>query len=135
ADVCMVAAGSLQHSPLADIFRSLGHTITPLAPSLFAFNIADRELCALAGISVSHARVRLDDKSMEQTGPLLITHKGISGPAVLKLSAWGARVLAERQYQFCILVDWLGNDPQTKSAWLRDRQQYARKKVVNQAPG
>ena len=77
--------------------RDLGHQLESPVPSLFTFNIPDPRLQDLAGISVDHVRLRLPDagKSLkEQTGPLLITHWGLSGPAVLKLSAWGARFSA-----------------------------------------
>jgi predicted Rossmann fold flavoprotein len=135
ADACMIAVGSMQNSPMSSMLTSLGHTIAPLAPSLFAFNIADRDLCDLAGVSVGKAQVTLvGGEGLEQRGPLLVTHKGISGPAVLKLSAWGARELARRSYQFTIHVDWLGGDKAARAEWPAYRKQYAKKKVVNQAP-
>ncbi len=91
------------------IAQELGHKINPPVPSLFTFNISDEKLRALAGVSVDSARLRLNLQALpqlEQTGPLLITHWGLSGPAVLKLSAWGARVLHDRHYQATLLIDW-----------------------------
>jgi len=92
------------------IAQELGHHIESPVPSLFTFNISEAKLRALAGISVNPARLRLcaDGASpLEQTGPLLITHWGLSGPAVLKLSAWGARLLHDKRYQATLLVNWL----------------------------
>ncbi|MBD2252325.1 NAD(P)/FAD-dependent oxidoreductase [Nostoc parmelioides] len=92
------------------IAQELGHHIESPVPSLFTFNISEAKLRALAGISVNPARLRLcvDGASpLEQTGPLLITHWGLSGPAVLKLSAWGARLLHDKHYQATLSVNWL----------------------------
>ncbi|MBW4690880.1 MAG: NAD(P)/FAD-dependent oxidoreductase [Lyngbya sp. HA4199-MV5] len=103
------------------IAQAVGHTIEPPVPSLFTFNITDTRLQDLAGVSVQNAHLRLQtgEKShLEQTGPLLITHWGLSGPAVLKLSAWGARALHDRQYKATLLVNWL---PQTNPDALRQQ--------------
>ncbi|BAY20507.1 hypothetical protein NIES2100_02490 [Calothrix sp. NIES-2100] len=92
------------------IAQDLGHHIEPPVPSLFTFNIADPKLRALAGISVNPVKLRLSINSkpqLEQTGALLITHWGLSGPSVLKLSAWGARVLHDSRYQAKLLINWL----------------------------
>lgn len=92
------------------IVRELGHQIEPPVPSLFTFNIVDQKLRELAGVSVNPAQLRLSTggkSQLQQTGPLLITHWGLSGPAVLKLSAWGARVLHESRYQATLLINWL----------------------------
>jgi predicted Rossmann fold flavoprotein len=93
--------------------QALGHTVEPPVPSLFTFTIPDSQLRELAGVAVESAQVRLlvpDQKPLEQTGALLITHWGMSGPAVLKLSAWGARMLQEQQYRAQIQVNWLPGD-------------------------
>ncbi|MBW4567679.1 MAG: NAD(P)/FAD-dependent oxidoreductase [Tolypothrix carrinoi HA7290-LM1] len=92
------------------IAKELGHQIEAPVPSLFTFNIGDEKLRSLAGVSVESARLRLlcgGKSQLEQTGPLLITHWGLSGPAVLKLSAWGARVLRESHYQATLMINWL----------------------------
>ncbi|HYX14511.1 MAG TPA: NAD(P)/FAD-dependent oxidoreductase [Nostoc sp.] len=92
------------------IVKELGHQIEPPVPSLFTFNIADPQLRSLAGVSVNPVQLRLSGggkSQLQQTGPLLITHWGLSGPAVLKLSAWGARVLHESRYQATLLINWL----------------------------
>ena len=93
--------------------QALGHTVEPPVPSLFTFTIPDPLLRELAGVAVESAQVRLlipDQKPLEQTGALLITHWGMSGPAVLKLSAWGARMLREQQYRVQIQVNWLPDE-------------------------
>ncbi|WP_118167640.1 NAD(P)/FAD-dependent oxidoreductase [Nostoc sphaeroides] len=92
------------------IVKELGHQIEAPVPSLFTFNIADPQLQALAGVSVNPVQLRLSaggKSQLQQIGPLLITHWGLSGPAVLKLSAWGARVLHEKRYQATLLINWL----------------------------
>jgi predicted Rossmann fold flavoprotein len=87
-----------------DLAAALGHTIAPPVPSLFTFRSTAPVLTGLAGLA---ADVRVRAAGLEAEGPLLITHKGVSGPAVLRLSAWGARVLCDRGYRFDLEVDWL----------------------------
>lgn len=107
--VC-VATGSLQaSSAMRGVLASVGHTVEPLAPSLFAFNVSDHRTRGLAGLSVAHARVRALPDGDPQQGPLLITHRGFSGPAVLKLSAWEARALQHRDYRFRLSIDWIAS--------------------------
>ena len=90
--VCF-AICSMKSSTLTKSLQELGHPIQSLAPSLFAFDIKDDDLTNLAGISVKDVSVRILPKGDLQEGPLLITHRGLSGPAILKLSAWEARKL------------------------------------------
>ncbi len=104
----LLATGSSQIG--YQIAKSLGHQIEEPVPSLFTFNVLDRGLRDLAGVSVDSVQLRLlvnGKTQLEQTGSLLITHWGLSGPAVLKLSAWGARVLHDYQYQATLLINWL----------------------------
>ena len=89
------------------IARELGHTIVDPVPSLFTFTVPDSRLRGLAGLSVPHARLRLDGSRKTYEGPLLITHTGLSGPAVLRLSAFAARELAETKYKATLRIDWL----------------------------
>jgi len=88
------------------LMENLGHSIVSPVPSLFTFNIKDLRIKDLPGISAL-ATVKVKDTKLMSTGPLLITHWGMSGPAILKLSAWGARILSDKQYQFTISVNWL----------------------------
>ncbi|MEO0540861.1 MAG: NAD(P)/FAD-dependent oxidoreductase [Cyanobacteria bacterium P01_A01_bin.105] len=115
-DRVLLATGS---SPQGHrIAQSLGHRIEPPVPSLFTFNIKDAQLHDLKGLSVTPATLKLKlegiKKPLEQTGPLLITHWGLSGPAVLKLSAWGARPLHQQRYRATVLVNWLPTLPDTE---------------------
>lgn len=87
--------------------RSLGHTIVPPVPSLFTFTISDPRLEGLEGLSVPTAVASLEGFSMKQTGPVLITHWGLSGPAILKLSAWAARELYEHHYKAKLRINWM----------------------------
>jgi predicted Rossmann fold flavoprotein len=88
------------------IVESLGHTVITPVPSLFTFNIRDPRIEDLEGISVPKTIVSTEGISTE--GPLLITHWGMSGPAILRLSAWGARAIADKQYKFTVTVNWTG---------------------------
>ncbi|MGH2638342.1 MAG: NAD(P)/FAD-dependent oxidoreductase [Rhabdochlamydiaceae bacterium] len=87
--------------------ESLGHTIQPPVPSLFTFNVPTSRLTALSGVAVQNVVVSLPEISMKQSGPLLITHFGFSGPATLKLSAWAARELHALQYKTIIHINWV----------------------------
>jgi hypothetical protein len=104
-DRVLIATGS---NPLGYRWaEQLGHQIVLPVPSLFTFNIKDPRLKDLAGVSVENVNLHLLESNYQQTGPLLITHWGISGPAVLKLSAWGARLLRDRAYQMSLQINWL----------------------------
>ena len=105
ADRILLATGS---NPQGYAWAAaLGHAIEPPVPSLFTFTVDDHRLHDLAGVSVPSARVEIEGTRLAQAGPLLITHWGLSGPAILKLSAWGARALHDRQYRAPLIIDWL----------------------------
>lgn len=89
-----------------ELLQNLGHTLIEPVPSLFTFNIKDPRIKDLMGLS-RVASVKVKKSKLEAAGPLLITHWGMSGPGILRLSAWGARELAEKKYQFAIQVNWL----------------------------
>lgn len=116
--------------------RALGHVVVPTVPSLFTFEIDDARLRGLAGVSVPLARVRLESDKQTHEGPLLITHWGLSGPAVLKASAWGARLLHDRGYRLGLGVDWLPDltaaDVQERLVAAKDED--ARKSVLTGDP-
>ena len=105
------------------MLEQMGHRIVPPVPSLFTFQIRDPRIRSLAGIQVPHARVSIRDTNLEAEGPLLITHWGVSGPAILKLSSWGARILHERRYRFELQIDW-------NPAWNLDE---VRKMAINES--
>ena len=119
---------------------SLGHEIVPPVPSLFTFTIADDRLRDLAGVSVANARVRLlgtgKKNKLEQTGPVLITHWGLSGPATLKLSAWGARVLQAGNYRLPVEVAWLPehNLETLQAVFQETRERSPRRQVSGTCP-
>ena len=110
AEKIVVASGS--NPKIWKLLEGLGHSIIPAVPSLFTFNIKDSRIIDLPGLS-TNASVKVQDAKgktvLENNGPLLITHWGMSGPAILKLSAWGARVLETLKYKFNIEVNWLEN--------------------------
>lgn len=135
-DRLILATGGNQSSGGLAIAESLGHTIIPPVPSLFTFHIKDSRLEGLAGLSVDHVEVSVPGTKLKTDGPLLITHWGMSGPAILKLSAWGARLLAEAKYQFTLVVHWTA--PQTTESLYAEldrlRIQEARKQVSTFSP-
>lgn len=104
----LVAIGGHPQSAAYGFIRALGHTVTPLIPSLFTFNDAGRHFADLMGVVVNDATVKVAGTDLSQRGPVLITHWGLSGPAVIKLSAWAAEYLHAKQYTFTALVNWLG---------------------------
>lgn len=110
ADRVLLATGS--NPQVYTWAAALGHEVAAPVPSLFTFKIDDPRLTGLAGVSVPDAEVTLTGapkaaKGLTQRGPLLVTHWGLSGPAVLKLSAWGARDLHEQSYRAELRVNWL----------------------------
>jgi hypothetical protein len=119
-----------------ELLAQLGHRITPPVPSLFTFNSKDKRIADLAGVSVKTAAVTIPGTKLSASGPLLITHWGMSGPAILRLSAWGARELHERQYRFDLAVNWLGEiDPQTVLPELiKLKKDWSKKSVESQSP-
>ena len=107
-DRVLLATGGNKGSAGLAIAAALGHAIEPPVPSLFTFHIADPRLVGLEGVSVPDAATSVPGAKLAERGPLLVTHWGLSGPAILKLSAWGARDLAARDYRFPLLVSWTG---------------------------
>jgi len=136
ADKVCITSGSLKASPLTRAIESLGHSIEPLIPSLFAFNIPDSRLEELAGLSVQDARVKIIPKSQVQSGPVLITHRGLSGPAILRLSAWEARRFAEQDYAVEIAINWLGNTSavELRESFSNNRSESGKSLVKNKVP-
>ena len=114
-----------------DMIATLGHSIVPPVPSLFTFNITDKRIKELPGVSAL-ATVKVKNTKLEATGPLLVTHWGMSGPGILKLSAWGAPILAEKKYQFAISVNWLNDiDLAEAEKILKELKQENSKKIVS----
>ena len=133
AEKLILATGS--NPKIWEMLQNFGHAIISPVPSLFTFNIKDARIKDLMGVSAL-ATVKVKDTRLEASGPLLITHWGMSGPGILKLSAWGARILADKNYQFSIFVNWL-NEVITEEAIikLKDlKQEHSKKAVAKKSP-
>jgi hypothetical protein len=136
-DRLLLATGS--HPMGYRLAQQLGHSLIPSVPSLFTFNIRDPRLQDLAGVSVEKVKVQLQipgQKALVQTGSLLITHWGLSGPAILKLSAWGARMLYDARYQGELLINWLPEltMDQVREQLLQAKVEFPKRAIANYAP-
>ena len=135
-DRVIIATGGNKSSGGLAIAESFGHSIVPPVPSLFTFHITDSRLSELSGISVENAAVTAPGTKLKTDGPVLITHAGLSGPGILKLSAWGAREFAEKNYAFPIALNWV--PPHTRDSLIKAlslvREQNARKQVTTFSP-
>jgi predicted Rossmann fold flavoprotein len=133
AEKLILATGS--NPKVWEMLQNFGHAVVSPVPSLFTFNIKDSRIKELPGVA-AQVTVKVKDTKLTSTGPLLITHWGMSGPAILKLSAWGARILHDKNYQFTIFVNWL-NDEDTADVEkkLKDlKQEHAKKSVSKKSP-
>ena len=133
AEKLILATGS--NPKVWEMLQNFGHAIVSPVPSLFTFNIKDSRIKELPGVA-AHVTVKVKDTKLSSTGPLLITHWGMSGPAILKLSAWGARILHDKNYQFTIFVNWL-NDAEKADVenMLKElKQEHAKKSVSKKSP-
>jgi predicted Rossmann fold flavoprotein len=133
AEKLILATGS--NPKIWEMLQTLGHAIVKPVPSLFTFNIKDARIKELPGVSAI-VSVKIKDTKLTSTGPLLITHWGMSGPAILKLSAWGARILFEKNYQFTIFVNWLNDlDADDAEKILKElKQEHAKKAIAKKSP-
>ncbi|MCF6222946.1 MAG: NAD(P)/FAD-dependent oxidoreductase [Flavobacteriaceae bacterium] len=131
ADKLLIASGS--NSKIWHLISKLKHKIIAPVPSLFTFNISDDRLKEIPGISVPNATVSLCDSKYESNGPLLVTHWGLSGPAILKLSAFGAIFLADKNYQYKVKVNWLSKSIETvlKKLKILKKQNPKKQIIVN----
>ena len=136
ADFVCVAAGGYNTLAKFDWLQKLGHTIETPVPSLFTFNMPKNPIIELMGVSVPKVQVKLAGSKLQTTGAILITHWGLSGPAILKLSAWGARELATKDYKFTVIVNWLNdcNEQQLREQWGSLRNELAAQKMGNKNP-
>jgi len=136
ANYLCIASGGYPKSSMFDWLKNIGHSIEEPVPSLFTFNLQNNTITKLMGISVADVSVKIIGSKLSERGPILITHWGLSGPAVLRLSAWGARELAIGNYQFAVSVNWL---PDYKEQSLREKFQELRidnasQKIINKNP-
>ncbi len=136
SDFTCVACGGYPKGVMFEWLKALGHSIEEPVPSLFTFNIPDNPITGLMGVSVEKASVKIVGSKLSDEGPLLITHWGMSGPAILKLSAWGARELANRNYNFNTLINWLPpyNEQTLRNTWQQIRNEHAAQKIGNRNP-
>jgi len=133
SDYICIASGGYPKSSMFDWLKELGHTIEEPVPSLFTFNLPKHPITKLMGVSVEKAKVKIIGTKLEEEGPLLITHWGLSGPVVLRLSAWGARELKIKNYELRININWL---PKYNEETLRKKIQELRntnasQKIIN----
>jgi predicted Rossmann fold flavoprotein len=135
-DRLLLASGGGRSSAGFAIARACGHVIEPLVPSLFTFQIDDSRLKGLEGLSVPDAAARVEGEKLAVRGAALVTHQGLSGPAILKLSAWGARELAARNYQFTVVLSWVGerSAEQVRADFAAARAGNARKQLATWNP-
>jgi hypothetical protein len=130
-DRLLLATGGARSVIGAEIAQSFGHTIEPPVPSLFSLHVRSAWLQSLPGVSVSDVEVSVE--KLCERGPLLITHDGVSGPAVLRLSAWGARTLHAMNYHFSLHVNWIPNlnEAALRTAFRSRRETQPNKRVIN----
>ncbi len=135
-DKVIVATGGSPKLSGFDWLAGLGHEIVAPVPSLFTFNMPGNSIKELMGLSVPQAQVKVQGTRLIQSGPLLITHWGMSGPAILKTSAWGARILNDLDYQFNAQVNWLGDRNENDlRIWFTDNKvTLSKRKVRNKNP-
>lgn len=137
ADRLLLATGGNKSNTGFAIAAQFGHTIEPPVPSLFTFNIKDARLDGLAGVSVEEAATEvLGHKALRERGPVLVTHWGLSGPGILKLSAWGARTLHDCGYKFTLRVNWAPrfNTETARAALEQARAANPKKQVTTWSP-
>jgi len=131
ADYVCVASGGYPKSSMFDWLKETGHTIEEPVPSLFTFNLPGHPIRELMGISAENVKVKIQQSKLAESGAVLITHWGLSGPVVLKLSAWGARELAKLNYEFTISINWLPelNEQTLKERFLQIRNENASQRI------
>jgi predicted Rossmann fold flavoprotein len=123
AEYICIACGGYPRTAMFDWLKELGHSVEEPVPSLFTFNLPGHLITKLTGVSVPDAQVKIPGTKLAEEGPLLITHWGLSGPAILRTSAWGARVLHSMQYDFKTIINWLPafNEQSLREEWNRFR--------------
>jgi predicted Rossmann fold flavoprotein len=133
SDFVCIACGGYPKTSMFQWLQNLEHSISEPIPSLFTFNLPKHPITQLMGVSVEKARVKIEGSKLVEEGPVLITHWGLSGPAVLRLSAWGARELKEKNYEFTVHINWLTNyNEQTlKERFQNLRHSDSSKKIIN----
>ena len=136
ADTICMATGGMLKSDKIPWLTLLGHTIVEPVPSLFTFNVVEKNITSLMGVAVDNATIQWKGNKISEQGPLLITHWGISGPAAIKLSAWCARELANENYEGAILINWTPeyNESTLKMEWINLRMDLGRREMGSKNP-
>ncbi len=136
ADAICLATGGMLKSDRLKWLTNFGHTIIDPVPSLFTFNTIDKKITTLMGVAVDKASIQWKGNKNIETGPLLITHWGISGPAAIKLSAWCAREMAETNYEGAIQINWTPsfNESTLKMEWINFRMDFGRREMGSKNP-
>jgi predicted Rossmann fold flavoprotein len=136
ADALCLATGGMLKSDKLKWLTNFGHTIVEPVPSLFTFNIVDKNITALMGVAVDNATIQWKGVKNIEQGPILITHWGISGPAAIKLSAWCARELANDHYEGEIIINWTPeyNEATLKMEWINLRMDLGRREIGTKNP-
>ncbi len=133
SDFVLIASGS-SHT-IWNCLKTLNHSIIEPVPSLFTFNTKNTLFRNLSGISIPNTRIKIKNSGFESEGIVLITHSGLSGPCILKLSAFGARFLAQSNYQFIILINWVNQTRnEVVEALQRIKTEHSKKSVMNYSP-
>jgi predicted Rossmann fold flavoprotein len=129
----LVAMGGHPQLSHYEWVQKLGHSINPLIPSLFTFNDADKKFSDLMGIAVADAEVKIATTKLSERGPVLITHWGLSGPAVIKLSAWAAEYLHQQNYTFTALVNWAGKhgEDEVRTIFQKHKSERGRQRIFS----
>ncbi len=132
----IIATGGNSKEEAYEWLKKLGHTIVKPVPSLFTFNIPNNPITQLMGVAVPLAKVKIAGTKLETEGPLLITHWGMSGPVILKSSAWGARQLSDLNYNFTAIVSWLPKYTEEKIhlAFSDQREDNPAKTIISNCP-
>ena len=134
-DRLLLATGGTRSAIGGQIAESLGHDLAPPVPSLFSFHVAEGWLRSMPGISVEEVEATVPRNGLRERGPILITHQGVSGPVILRLSAWGARELHELDYQFPLQLNWLpGSSVESVRTTLLELRQATPRKLVHNSP-
>ena len=136
--ICLATGGMLKADP-SNKFKWLtnfGHSIVDPVPSLFTFNTADKNITTLMGVAVDKASIQWKGNKNIETGPLLITHWGISGPAAIKLSAWCAREISATNYEGDIIINWTPsfNESTLKMEWINLRMDFGKREMGSKNP-
>jgi predicted Rossmann fold flavoprotein len=131
ARTILIATGGNPNAHAYQWLEKLGHTINKPIPSLFTFNDSKKEFTDLMGVAVANADVKIAGTKFSKNGPVLITHWGLSGPAIIKLSAWAAEYLHQINYQFTVLVSWVGviKEEEFRSSMLEQKRHHGKQKI------